>query len=80
MPYVSTISPMFTTNTKETTKRGRPKAPLLWRRPKAASFVLAANTERISRINWISQIRRILAKKCGPALPSTRAGGQDDVS
>ena len=36
---------MFTANTKETTKGGRPKAaPPLWRRPKAASFVLAVNT------------------------------------
>ena len=35
------ICPVFTANTKETTKRGRPKAaPPLWRRPKAASFVL----------------------------------------
>ena len=38
------MRPMFTANTKETTKGGRPKAPTLWRRPKAASFVLSVNT------------------------------------
>ena len=35
------ICPVFTANTKEATKGGRPKAPPLWRRPKAAFFVLA---------------------------------------
>ena len=39
------ICPVFTANTKEATKGGRPKAAApLWRRPKAASFVLAVNT------------------------------------
>ena len=45
--YVSRLSnkicPVFTANTKETTK-GRPP---LWRRPKAASSVLAVNTGHI---------------------------------
>ena len=40
--------PVFTANTKETTKGGRPKAAApLWRRPKAASFVLAVNAGHI---------------------------------
>ena len=42
------ICPVLTANTKETTKGGRPKAaPPLWRRPKAASFVLAVSTGHI---------------------------------
>ena len=42
------ICPVFTANTKETTKGGRPKAdPPLWRRPMAASFVLAVNIGHI---------------------------------
>ena len=43
------ICPELTANTKETTKGGQPKTvPPLWRRPKAASFVLAADTGHIS--------------------------------
>ena len=43
------ICPVFTANTKETTKGWRPKAvPPLWRRPKAVSFVLVVNTGHIS--------------------------------
>ena len=42
------ICPVFTANTKETTKGGGSKAaPPLWRRPKAASFVLVVNTGHI---------------------------------
>ena len=42
------ISPVFTANTKETTKGGVAEGlPPLWRRPKAASFVLAVNTGHI---------------------------------
>ena len=40
------ICPMFTANTKETT-RAAEGCPPLWRRPKAASFVLALNTGHI---------------------------------
>ena len=40
--------PVFTVNTKGATRGGRPKAASpLWRRPKAASFVLAVNTGHI---------------------------------
>ena len=42
------ICPVFTANTKETIKGGRPKAaPPLGRVPKAASSVLAVNTGHI---------------------------------
>ena len=49
MSCVSTLrhAPVFTANTKETTKGAAEGRPPLWRRPKAASFVLAVDTGHI---------------------------------
>ena len=56
----ATTSTLFIATTKETTKEvARPKAtpPLLWWRPKAATFVCALNSARILALSTIHDLR-----------------------
>ena len=51
------IRPVFRANTKETTKGGGRRPPPLWRRPKAASFVLALNKAHVLALNTAHILR-----------------------
>ena len=59
MELTATTSTLFMDTTKETAKEAaQPKAalPLLWWRPKAATFVMAMNRVDVVAINSIGQV------------------------